>query len=98
LLAEHTGLNAKSVEAPTNSNTTETWLGVAKGTIKQIPPDLKQRKMNHAHTPSNALTAKKTISWMTPNALSGNTDSTENSTQRKRKSSEKPEPIQFAQA
>jgi len=86
------------MEAPTNSNTIETWLGVAKGTIKQISPSSKQRKVNYAYTPSNALAAKKTISRMMPNALSGNTDSTGNGTQRKHKSLEKPKPIQFAQA
>jgi len=67
-----------------------------KANEKTNPLDSKPGKTNPAPTNSNALTTRVTTLLITPYAHTGNTTLTENSTQRKHKSSERSELTQFA--
>ena len=89
-------LNARNVEDHTDSNTIETWHGVAKLTRKPTCPDLKQGKASPSLTNLNVSTVKKTTLLTTPDTHSRNTNSTENGTPRKPRSSEKSKLTQFA--
>ena len=82
-------LNVKSVMVLTKSNTIEMWLDVAKLTIKLTLLDLKPKKKSYVLTHSNMLTVKANIKLIAMTVHSRNISSTNNSTKRKSKSSEK---------
>lgn len=93
----HMASNVRNVMVPTSSNTIETWHGAAKPTPRLTHLGSKQRKETHALTTLNVPTAKGNIKLIATNALSGSTDLIDNGTQRRHRSSEKSELIQFTQ-
>ena len=97
LCAIHIGLNTQSITDYTNSNTTEIWFGTAKLISRQTLYDSKLWKANSVCIFLNVLTTKMTIKWTATTVFSGNTDLTVIGITKSLKSSEKSEPIQFAQ-
>ena len=79
----HAGSKVPSVSnvmVPTDLNTIENSVGVARQTPRSTRLGLKLRRGNHALTISNALTARATIKPIPISVCFGGTDSTENNT------------------
>ena len=79
----HTGSkvpSASNVMVPTDLNTIENSVGVARQMPRSTCLGLKSRRVNHALTLSNALTARAIIKLIQISVHFGGTDLTENST------------------
>ena len=89
--------NISSTMVLIKPNVTEKWYNAIKQISKLIYLNSRQRKINHAHTSSNASTIKENIKWTATHVHSRSIDLTKNGTQRNIRNFEKTEVNQSAQ-
>jgi len=75
-------LNASNATVLTNLITIENSVGVVRQTPRSTHQDWKPRRVNHAPTHSNVLTAEVTTKPTPTSVCFGDTDSIENSTRK----------------